>query len=151
MPVMTGPPALTLHRHCHAPRERVFAAWSDPHKLEAWYTPGADWTIAVDFVDFRVGGRYRVRFGPPDESVAYVEEGTYHEIDAPMRIAFDTTLRADGRVLSETRCHVELREAHDGTDVAVTETGFADEHREARADGWGRTLDNLVRYVVHDR
>jgi uncharacterized protein YndB with AHSA1/START domain len=148
---MANPPNVIVSRYCHAPRERVFEAWAEPGLLSAWYTPGADWTVAVEFVDFRVGGHYRVRFGPPDESVSYLEEGIYREIEPPLRLVFDTRLSASGDVLAETRCRVDLHEAHAGTEVRIAESGFDDAHREDRVAGWGRTLDNLVRHFARPR
>lgn len=48
-----------------APRERVFAAWTDPEQVAAWYGP-AHMVVPVESVriDARVGGRWEVTMIP---------------------------------------------------------------------------------------
>lgn len=145
---MTEVAKVVLSCHCRAPRERVFQAFAEPHVLETWYAPGADWDVSVDFVDFRVGGHYHLHFGPPDESVRYTEDGLYLEIEEPLRLVFDATLFLEDRVVMTTRCRIDLREAHDGTEVHLTESGCPDDARAARRAGWQRTLDNLARHFA---
>jgi uncharacterized protein YndB with AHSA1/START domain len=133
---------LVLRRTYNATREQVFEAWTRPDLLARWYTPGEGWTVSVPELDARVGGRYRVLFGPPGES-PYEESGEYLEVAPGSRLAFTSSLRRDGELLAETRCRVEFLDVDGGTEVVVTEEGFAPEHMEARRQGWGETLDHL--------
>ncbi len=46
---------LLLIRTIHAPREKVFNAWTDPALLKKWFAP-QPWTTPVVETDVRVGG-----------------------------------------------------------------------------------------------
>ncbi|HRT52524.1 MAG TPA: SRPBCC domain-containing protein, partial [Flavobacteriales bacterium] len=46
---------LVLTRRLNAPRELVFAAWTDPKHLVRWWGP-KDFTLPHCEQDFRVGG-----------------------------------------------------------------------------------------------
>jgi len=48
--------ALVLTRVFDAPPDAVFALWSDPAHVQAWWHP-KDFTTPVFEMDFRVGGR----------------------------------------------------------------------------------------------
>ena len=53
------PTELTLTRIIPAPREEVFAAWTDPELLKEWWGPGPV-TCPEAHVDLREGGAYRL-------------------------------------------------------------------------------------------
>ena len=53
-------PSLTIKRKLKAPAEKVFAAWTQPEALKAWFGPSDDYTVLVAETDVRVGGRYRI-------------------------------------------------------------------------------------------
>ena len=50
--------------------------------MEQWYRDRPDDVVRVTELDVRVGGRYRVEFGPAGAK-PYVESGGYREIDPP--------------------------------------------------------------------
>jgi uncharacterized protein YndB with AHSA1/START domain len=58
---MSGPtsekPALQMNRVIAAPRERVFAAWTTPNDIKAWFGPD-DCSVLDVRIDLRVGGEY---------------------------------------------------------------------------------------------
>jgi uncharacterized protein YndB with AHSA1/START domain len=66
------------------PRERVFAAFTDPDLIPQWWGP-RDTTTVVDKMDVRPGGDWRfvVRDSNGEESGF---RGTYREITPPERI-----------------------------------------------------------------
>ena len=50
--------SLDIKRFINAPRDRVYAAWTDPTQLKRWFGPESVQTH--DFIaDVRVGGKYR--------------------------------------------------------------------------------------------
>jgi uncharacterized protein YndB with AHSA1/START domain len=67
---------IRIQRVFDAPRERVFAVWTDPALIPEWWGDGT----VVEEMDVRDGGRWSFR-------TAYgVVEGEFREIVAPERI-----------------------------------------------------------------
>ena len=64
-----------------APRDRVWAVWTDPELIPEWYG-SRDGETVVDKMDVRVGGDWRFVMREPDGSEAAFR-GTYREITAP--------------------------------------------------------------------
>ena len=143
----TAPAALEIRRTYRAPRERVFRAWIDKHDLERWYTP--EGVVSVEHLDVRPGGGYRVAFGPEGQE-PYYETGTYTQIEPPELLSFTARLEHSGRLIAETHCVVRFTEIEGSTEVVMSETGFPEDVRDARRDGWGRTLDHLHAVVEPD-
>jgi uncharacterized protein YndB with AHSA1/START domain len=73
-------------REFDAPRELVFAAFTDPKHLAQWWGPNGFTTTTMSF-DFRPGGVWRfVMHGPDGRD--YQNRVTYEEIVAPERIVY---------------------------------------------------------------
>jgi uncharacterized protein YndB with AHSA1/START domain len=70
-----------------APRERLFAMFSDPGELTEWWGPSGFTNTFHEF-DFRPGGRWRFTMHGPDLK-DYENEKTFIEIVEPQRIVFD--------------------------------------------------------------
>ena len=73
-----------LTRTFDAPRERVFAAWTDPNRLAQWWGPRGYDNPVCD-MDVRPGGRYRIVMRSP-EGAEYPIVGEFVEIVKPSRI-----------------------------------------------------------------
>ncbi|HEX2517357.1 MAG TPA: SRPBCC domain-containing protein [Chloroflexota bacterium] len=89
---------LVITRVFDAPRELVFAAWTDPRHVAQWWGPQG-WTTPVCEIDLRPGGvwRYGMRSAEGQESWS---EAVYREIDPPQRLVYaDTFTDAQGRPL----------------------------------------------------
>lgn len=65
---------------------RVFAAFSDPRQLAAWWGPAGFTNEFAEF-DFRPGGAWRFTMRGPD-GAAYAMDHRFAEIRAPERIVF---------------------------------------------------------------
>ena len=74
--------AIRIERVFDAPRERVFAAFTDPELIPQWWGD----TTTVDHMDVRTGGtwRFNVRY-PNGWETSF--SGTYREVVPPERIA----------------------------------------------------------------
>jgi uncharacterized protein YndB with AHSA1/START domain len=72
-----------IERIFDAPRERVFALWTDPDLIPEWWGPRGTTTV-VDRADVRPGGSWR--FVVTSQGVEQGFRGTYREIVAPERI-----------------------------------------------------------------
>ena len=137
---------LVVRRTYPAVSERVFQAWIDPDDLAKWFSPGADWAINVEKVDLRIGGEFRLTFGPEGED-PFVEIGAYREILPATRLAFLTTLRRGNKIFSVTDCVVDFLDLGDSTEVTLIDRGGDRSAAADRAEGWGATLDNLHRVL----
>ena len=140
---------LILRRAYDAPLERVWRAWTDAGALAKWYLAGDDHVIHFAEADVRVGGQYRVAFGPPGKP-PYVEVGHYDEVVPLKRLAFRATVaiqdgdRALGLAHAETVV-VEFVDLGDGcTQIVLTETG---PNSRRSGGGWHPCLASLGRYL----
>ena len=69
-----------------APRERVYAAFTDPDLIPQWWGLKRSTTV-VDRLEVRVGGAWRfVERMPDGEEHGF--RGTYREVDAPERLVY---------------------------------------------------------------
>ena len=75
-----------MQREIAAPRERVFAAWTDVRQASRWWAP-RDFTTLSCEMDVRPGGVWRRRMRAPDGTVV-TKHGVYREIVAPERLVF---------------------------------------------------------------
>ena len=139
---------IAIERSFRAPPARVFAAWANPEERRRWDCPGDGWVIAEHEQDFRVGGRERSRFGPPDDP-AFLSEGTFLDIVPDARIITAGTMHDhDGRATA-TLCTIELYPEGRGTRLFLTDQSafFAVETEADRTEGWGEILDHLSTYL----
>jgi uncharacterized protein YndB with AHSA1/START domain len=133
-----------LKRDYAAPLARVWRAWSTADELALWYRPETDHVIHFAECDFRVGGAYRIGFGPSGEA-PLIETGRYVEIEPMRRIVFDEEVTRDGAFIHGGRDHVEFVDLGSGrTRVIVTATG----HEVWRAGGgWTGALESLAAFL----
>src|SRR5277367_3006473 len=77
---------ITITRIYDAPRDLVFSAWIEPHRLAAWWGPKG-FTNPVCEVDARVGGAWRIVMRAPN-GMEHPCGGVYREIVKPERLVF---------------------------------------------------------------
>jgi uncharacterized protein YndB with AHSA1/START domain len=145
---LNDPAALTLvlERVIRAPRERVWAAWTNGDLLHRWSCPEG-MHIPKASVDFRVGGGWEVVMAvDEDPSQRHVAFGTYLEIDPPERIVQDHQWRTpDGGSSPRTVVTVVFHEEGGRTRLVLTQEGFESVgERDGHREGWASTLDRLV-------
>ncbi len=73
-----------IEREFDAPRDRVFAVYTDPELIPEWWGPRGT-TAIVDEMDVRTGGSWRFRVDNGDGTETAFR-GAYREISAPERI-----------------------------------------------------------------
>jgi uncharacterized protein YndB with AHSA1/START domain len=82
----TDPRSIIGTRVFEAPRELVFAAFTDPKHLAAWWGPDG-FSLTTHSFDFRPGGIWRfVMHGPDGRD--YQNRVTYDEIVPPQRLVY---------------------------------------------------------------
>ena len=94
---------IVLCRVIDAPRERVFAAWTDPDQITKWYGP-AGFTCDTEDCDIRPGGRWLFTFTGPDGTV-WPNRIDYLTIDPPRLIEMNHGSGQDG---DPNRFHVTI-------------------------------------------
>ena len=152
-------------REFDAPIERVWAAWTEPADLRAWWGP-TGFTCPRAEADVRVGGRILVTMRAPDEWGGFEQHSAWDivELDAPrlLRYVFRFTdaagepitpaeagIPADG--IPERGEHdVVLSELGDGrTRLEMTEHGYTTaEARDMSQAGLEQCLDKMAARVA---
>jgi uncharacterized protein YndB with AHSA1/START domain len=143
---------LRLTRRFAAPRERVFAAWTDPALLRRWWAALQGWETSDAEVDLRPSGRYRLSMRDAEVGAEYTVVGEYVEVRPPERLVYTWTWEGEPvemRGSERTLVTVDFVESGDGTEVVLTHRGFADGHiRDLHGEGWSGCLGNLESRVL---
>ena len=148
---------IVVERTYDASPARVFAAWADPAVKIRWFAGPDDWDSGGYELDFRVGGRERIRGVPPGGPV-HIYDAIYREIVPDQRIILTYDMYLDETRISVSLATVELKPQGDGTRLIFTEQGaFLDglDSPAQREEGTGHLLDalekELTREAVGDR
>lgn len=137
--------ALSVKRVFNHPRDLVFKAWTEPTRLEKWFSPNPNNRVKAK-VDLKAGGSYRIAVIPP-EGDGWVVGGTYREIEPPERLAF--TWKWEYSEEPSSLVSVDFTEIEGGTEVTVTHTQLeSQESFDNHQDGWQRILLRLGDYMT---
>jgi uncharacterized protein YndB with AHSA1/START domain len=112
---------IRIERVFDAPRDRVFAVYTDPALIPEWWGPRGTTTV-VDEMDARTGGRWRFLVRNSDGSETGFR-GAYREVTAPERIV--QTFEWDGmpgHVSVETATFEDLGDRTKVTTVSLFHT-----------------------------
>jgi len=143
--------SLKVTKTINAPRERVFAAWTQPELLHQWWGAHESFSAPIAEVDLKVGGKYRFGMLEPGKDAPYVSYGVYQEVDPPSKLVFTWAFEKKAGddadfVPAETLVTVEFIDKNGSTEVVLTHERFPDEHmRDEHQAGWGGCLDGLDR------
>jgi uncharacterized protein YndB with AHSA1/START domain len=141
---------IVLCRVINAPRERVFAAWTDPNQIKQWFGPAGFKTETLE-CDIRPGGRWRFIYTGPD-GTKWDNRMVFLRIEAPrlietehgsdkdndpgrfhVTITFDA--QSDGKtVLTMRQLHPTAKQRDAGIGFGAVEYGY-------------QTLDKLARHL----
>ncbi len=144
---------IVLCRVINAPRERVFAAWTDPNQITKWFGPAGFRTETIE-CDIRPGGRWRFTYTGPDgrkwgnrmqflrieaPRLIEVEHGSDKD-DDPARFHVFVTFDAQ----SDGKTVLTMRQLHPTAEQRDATIGFG-----AVEYGY-QTLDKLARHLGGD-
>jgi uncharacterized protein YndB with AHSA1/START domain len=142
---------LVVTRTLDAPRDAVFAAWTDPKQFSRWMGPG---TIRAEIaaLDARVGGTYRiVMHGTPNPAGMSIVSGVYREIVPPSRLVFTWAWEEDlltHKAGHESIVTITLRAIGAKTELTLRHEKLESQSsRDSHAQGWDGCLDKLVQYL----
>lgn len=129
---------IRIEREFDAPRERVFAAYTDPELIARWWGPRNATTI-IDVMDVRPGGSWRFVMRTADGSETAFR-GTYREVVAPERVVQTFEWEGlPGHISVETATFEDLG---DRTRVITTSLFHTPEERDGMlASGMERGLN----------
>jgi uncharacterized protein YndB with AHSA1/START domain len=141
--------AITVTRVFAAPRERVWAEWTEPERFADWFGgPDAEVPLTSVAMDVRPGGAWRLTmfYGTSRREMHWV--GEYHEVEPPERLVF-------------TISDQPAEDAYDVVTVVLTDLGDGrtEMHFEQRGDqpptvyeaaksGWGVFFDTIDQRLV---
>jgi uncharacterized protein YndB with AHSA1/START domain len=149
MTLAVRPSALEVfvRREFAAPREVVFAAWTDERLIGRWWAPRTYTTLACS-MDVRPGGAWSRRLKAPDGGLIS-EHGVYREVVAPERLVIACTLDdPHGVARLEELIHVAFEQSGSRTRLLLNSTarGSGTEAAVMLAGmhkGWAQTVDRL--------
>ena len=142
-------PELTIRRIFDAPRQLVYACWTEQTHMQHWFFPKG-FTVPHSEADIRVGGRYRSCLRAPDGTDNWVG-GVYKELSPPEKIVFTHAWQdEEGNADHETLVTVTLKDLGDGrTQLTFHQAFFLSvSSRDGHEVGWTETFENLDRYLA---
>ena len=138
--------SLEIKRLIKAPRDRVYAAWTDPAQLKQWFGPENVQTRQL-VADTRVGGKFVWDLINSDGEKMTMR-GEYRELQPGKRIVFSWQWQDD----EDWENHisivtVELADAEGGTELRLTHEQLPNEEsRDGHTRGWNSALDKLEKF-----
>jgi uncharacterized protein YndB with AHSA1/START domain len=138
--------SLKIKRLIKAPRESVYAAWTDPAQLKQWFGPESVRTREI-IADARVGGKFRWDLSNA-EGEEMTARGEYRELQPGRKIVF-TWQWEDDEVWENhiSVVTVELSDAAGGTELCLTHQQLPNEKsRDGHNGGWNSALDKLENF-----
>jgi glutathione S-transferase len=139
--------SLEIKRFINAPRDRVYAAWTDPVQLKEWWGPKEVRTLEI-VADTRVGGKYRWDLVNP-EGEKMCCRGEYRELVPGKRVVFtwkwddDETWENFNSVVS-----VDFSDRDGGTELILKHEKLpSEESRDRHNHGWNSVIDRLEKYL----
>jgi uncharacterized protein YndB with AHSA1/START domain len=134
---------LEIKRIIKAPRDRVYAAWTDPAQLTQWFGPEDVQTQDL-IADARVGGKFRWDIiNSEGEKMRCC--GEYRELQPNKKIVFTWQWQDDEDWENHTSVvTVELKDADGGTELRLIHEQLPNEaSRDGHTEGWNSALDKL--------
>jgi len=140
--------SLEIKRLIKAPRDRVYAAWTDPAQLKQWFGPEKVQTRDL-IAETRVGGKFRWDL-TNSEGEKMTCLGEYRELEPGKKIVFTWQWDDDESWENHTSIvTVELSDADGGTELRLTHEQLPNEaSRDGHTGGWNSALDKLEKFVT---
>lgn len=134
------PTELFVSRIVRAPRETVFATWTDPELVRRWWGP-PPFTCPAAEIDLRIGGAYRLANLGLDGNVIWIS-GTFTHVEPLTALSYSWQLSTHEPPPSLV--HVLFSDHEDGTLIEIHHERFATQAiRDEHADGWEGCLSRL--------
>ena len=138
--------SLEIKRFINAPRDQVYAAWTDPAQLRQWFGPEKVQTRNL-IADARVGGKFRWDL-TNSEGEKMTCLGEYRELQPGKKIVFTWQWDDDEDWKNHTSVvTVELSDRDNGTELRLIHEQLPNEaSRDGHTEGWNSALDKLEKF-----
>ncbi len=142
---------IVIRRTLDAPRELVFAAWTDPKHLPHWYGPNG-FTTTIHEMDLRPGGVWRLTMRGPDGR-DYRNTLVFSEVVPPERLVY-RHVSEPGTEPSTHQTIVTFAARGEKTDLTLRMVFDSDAARDhiirtyGAVEGGKQTVGRLADYVV---
>jgi uncharacterized protein YndB with AHSA1/START domain len=139
--------SLEIKRLIKAPRDQVYAAWTDLAHLKQWFGPENVQTRDL-VADARVGGEFRWDITDPNGDKMTVR-GEFRELQPNRKIVFTWQWQDDEDWENHVSIvTVELDDADGGTELRLTHEQLPNEEsRDGHTQGWNSVLDKLEKFL----
>ena len=139
---------IVITRVFDAPRELVWAAWTNPKQLAEWWGPRG-FTNPVCEVNLRVGGALRIHMRAPNGTI-FPMRGVFQEIVKPAKLVF-TNIAVDNedRPVLDGVTTVTFADLGGKTELilktwAVAMVHYASAYLQGMETGWTMSVDKLA-------
>jgi uncharacterized protein YndB with AHSA1/START domain len=138
--------SLEIKRVIKAPRDRVYAAWTDPAQLRKWFGPENVQTRNI-VAETRVGGKFRWELTNCDGEEMTMR-GEYRELQPGKKIVFTWQWEHDEDWKQrDSVVTVELSDCDGGTEVRLIHEQLpSEESRDRHTEGWKSVLHKLEKF-----
>jgi uncharacterized protein YndB with AHSA1/START domain len=139
----SGQRELVIVRTFDAPRDLVFAAWTDPNHAREWWGP-VNYPARYVEMDVRPGGAWRMCLRSTEGKPELWQGGVFREVVPPERLVFTFVWDEAGERGLETLVTVTFVEEGGKTRMTFRQTPFQSvEERDGHRWGWNSTFDRL--------
>jgi uncharacterized protein YndB with AHSA1/START domain len=132
---------LVIERMFDAPRDLVFAAWTDPNHAREWWGP-VNYPARYVEMDVRPGGAWRMCLRSTDGKPELWHGGVFREVVPPERLVFTFAWDEEGERGLETMVTVTFAEEGGKTRMIFRQVP-SDKERDGHSWGWNSTFDRL--------
>ncbi len=141
-------PALTITRVFDAPRELVFAAWTQPEHMRHWWGPRGYTTLSSKLELFP-GGTWRIVSRHEDGSET-AESGMIRACDAPAKLVLTHAWEnKEGTRGPDTLVTLDFTEQDGRTTMVFHQAPFDSAGtRDGHGVGWNESFDMLAEYLA---
>jgi uncharacterized protein YndB with AHSA1/START domain len=131
-----------------APREAVFAAWTDAEQVARWWAPDG-FEIPPESVEIepRVGGRFHLEMVQSDGGARFPYRSEIVEISEPERIVLKAESIEEAGI-AETITRIVFEADGRRTRMTITAGPYTEEMRANAEAGWIDLMANLERLLA---
>ena len=138
---------LEIRRVIKAPRDRVYAAWTDSAQLRQWFGPENVRTQNL-IADAREGGKFQWDL-IDSEGDQLTMLGEFRELQPDRKIVFTWQWQDDEKWENHfSVVTIDLEDANGGTELRLTHEQLPNEEsRKGHNEGWNSALNKLETFV----